>query len=142
MNIRYFEWRWEEDVVIEYRRDGECNGCGMCCMVRIQWDVSRPDNDPFIGWSPRNGNRGRCAHAKVSTAVLINNNHWRYFDDIKIGTEPEICGMLTADKRCKIHAGKALIASAWPMSPVHVEALSECSYTFEEIGRWKISELE
>lgn len=146
--IRYLEWRWDEDTVIEYRRAGECNGCGMCCMVRIEWLLPRRSEPEFTpehilgvhGWNPRNGSLVPL-RIGIETEVIVDGRR-RYFSNITIGKEPDVCSMLTADKRCKIHAGKALIASAWPMSPAQVEALPECSYTFEEIGRWKISELE
>ena len=144
--MQFFEWRWDEDTVIEYRRSGECNGCAACCKVSIEWQVPKnPTSRPeyllgLHGWNNRNGALVP-ARIGIDTEVVINGRH-RYFANIMIGTEPEICMYLGKDNRCRIHEGKALIASAWPMSPAHVAALPECSYTFEEIGRWKISELK
>jgi Fe-S-cluster containining protein len=144
--IYYFEWRWADDEVIQWQRDGDCNGCGACCKTLIQFTMSRaylpPVND-FSDWLPNNGGV-ISARVGIGVQVMINGKS-RYFDNIQIiPNDPnhKPCGYLTADNRCRVHAGKNRLCAMWPMTPTHAAAFEECSYTFTEIGRWKISELE
>src|SRR5712691_7519931 len=37
---QFYEWNYDEGVVILYERLGECNGCGDCCMAAIQFAVA------------------------------------------------------------------------------------------------------
>jgi Fe-S-cluster containining protein len=137
--MRYFEWDYTNDSVVEYERSGECNECGQCCTRVIRF-VIRNNTYPITGWNPHNGataplQSGRFAEVRVG-------DKRRFFNNAIITDEIVPCTMLTAEKRCAIHAGKHLLARAWPMTPDHVSAIPECSYSFREVGRWKISELE
>lgn len=134
---RFFELDNDAGVVIEYERLGECNGCGMCCMEQVAFAIGGKDVPQ--GWDFRNGwhpvNKGK------SSGVLVNG-HWRWFSNFVFGGNPNFkaCHNLSADKRCKIHLGKTLLSRAWPITPDHAAAFSECSYTFQEINRWPMDD--
>ena len=54
---RFFEWNYDDGIVIAYERLGECNGCGDCCRAEIRFNVTgelTPGNTP---WEER-GNGG------------------------------------------------------------------------------------
>jgi Fe-S-cluster containining protein len=142
--MRYFEWDFDNDIVIEYARSGECSECGACCMAVIRFNAFNKGigkTNPILGWDNRNGEFINPASGVVND-LEINGKH-RYFWNVRVTNEPYVaCTMLSEDKRCKIHLGKHLLSRAWPMSPKQVTPFAECTYMFEEIGRWKISELE
>lgn len=141
--IRYFEWDFETGYVTEYTRQGECNGCGACCMTLIRWEYSQDVHRELTlhtgltTWNFGNGSPYMDYPTGVYTSVLIGGK-WRYFRDLTVHTdEPQKkCRELTDDLKCRVHMGKRLISSAWPMLPRHVAPFSECSYEFTEIARW------
>jgi hypothetical protein len=141
--MRFFEWDYDADSVVEYARDGECNECGACCSVLIKfapYPTGQGQLNPILGWDSRNGEFINARKGKI-TEVRVGGKS-RYFYDITITDEPERCAMLTDDNRCRVHLGKRLLSRAWPITPDQVAAFKDCSYTFREIGRWKISEVE
>src|SRR5258708_38098563 len=47
---RFYEWNYDEGVVILYERLGECNGCGDCCLAAIQFTVAGRLNKADRPW--------------------------------------------------------------------------------------------
>lgn len=145
-DMRYFEWDYDNDTLTEFVREGECNGCGACCMTVIKWQYSQANRDEIEArtglrsWNPSNG-VSQAHREGVVTEIRIGDKS-RYYADLVVTDKAERCPCLTSDKRCAVHTGKRRICTAWPMSPRHVEPFKECSYSFREIGRWKISEIE
>lgn len=137
--MRFYEWNYDTDTLIEYERDGECNGCGACCMGVITFQVTGGEAFKAIH-NPHNG--GPTTDEKGVWLSISVGDKRRFFKMVSIEKTDHRCPMLTDDNHCRIHAGKYLFSRAWPMNPSQVRAFEKCSYTFREIGRWKISELE
>jgi hypothetical protein len=138
--MRYLEWDFDNDLLIEYERLGECNGCGQCCKAVIHFTAAN-FNSP-VRHNPRNGGP-TTDNQGVWTAVMNEQGQTRFFKITAIEDIPDhACGRLTDDNRCRIQTGKPRICTAWPISPSQVAPFGQCSYTFREIERWKISEPE
>lgn len=135
---RYYKFDFDQGVVIEYERQGECCECGACCNTVIKWQGTNGGPKGIKEWNGGNGDLAIFREG-VWTGIYIKDR-WRFFKDMQITDEPHKCSMLTDDNRCKIHTGKRLISSAWPMLPDHVTPFAECSYTFTEVGRWTVAE--
>lgn len=141
--MTYTEWDFDNDIVTVYERHGECNGCGACCATVIRFATNNRglgQPNPISGWDPRNGEFSSISHSGVVNEVQVGGRR-RFFMNIEITDEPYRCSMLTADNRCMIHVGKHLLSREWPLSPKQVTPFPECSYTFEILGQWKISEI-
>ncbi len=141
--VRYFEWDIPNDKVVEYARAGECCGCGACCMAFIAFTTQAHGfghANPIAGWNSANGELAPCADG-ISIEVKVGDKR-RFFNNMRIETKDQPrCSHLTADNRCSTHIGKMLLHRTWPMTPSQVTPFPECTYTFTEVGRWKISEL-
>lgn len=143
-NVHYLEWNFEQDTVVEYARLGDCCECGACCQQIIEFtcmDRGFGQPNPIEGWHPGNGEFEIRRNLGIVNEISVNGKR-RFFHALRVTQEVKPCAMLTNDNRCKIHTGKHLLSRAWPMSPAQVQPFSECTYHFEEVGRWKISELE
>lgn len=141
MNIEYYKFDFDECVVIRYERDGECNGCGLCCKYLIRFEGEERGfgkANPVTGWDPRNGDL-RLYQGGITNAVVVNGK-WRYFRNVEIMGEYQPCRRLTDDNKCKIHMGKHLLSRAWPMSPEQASEFPECSYSFREVERKTMDE--
>lgn len=97
--------------------------------------------NPILGWHPANGEFTTDPSGCVNE-VQINGKR-RFFRNIEIvAGEQNRCPSLTEGNRCAIHLGKMLLHRAWPLSPRHVTPFPDCSYSFREVWRRKISEPE
>lgn len=135
-DMRYFTFDYNAGTVIEWERTGECNGCAACCTTVIRWQIDM--NSQLPGWDGRNGATTTDRQGR-ETGVYINGR-WRFFKSLEVTTESHRCSMLTANNRCIVHTGKRLISRAWPMAPEHVTPFPQCSYSFQEVGRWTVEE--
>lgn len=140
--MRFYRWDYDNDTLIEYEREGECNMCGQCCMAYIFYRVAgkrTPGKSSAMG----DGVDGTGVWAGVSQGRMT-----RY---VKLLEVSNIGGQACPAYRfngCTEHAkkslrmdGKLALCAAWPMIPDQVELFDECSYSFVEIGRWKISDI-
>lgn len=137
--MRYFKWDYEKMEMIEYDRQGECNGCGACCKALIKFKTSQPShpND-----DPRNGGTG-TDETGVWAELMFDNEARRLwkFDPVEKDM-PDPCPQLSADHRCGIHNHFSNLCSQWPIIPDNVTPFSECSFKFVEINRVPIDEPE
>lgn len=140
---RYFVWNYDMVEVVEYERHGECNGCGQCCAAYIFYDRSGTligsENGCAVGDSA--GPEG------IWHEVTEGEHRWLIrLREVKLNASR--CPSLTDDNRCAVHADKSAVKGVlplcdiWPMGPEQVEPFDQCSYRFEEIGRWAFSELD
>jgi Fe-S-cluster containining protein len=138
--IRYFEWDYDKNVVIEYEREGECNGCGDCCKAAIRFFVTAGvnPNDPQAAWEAA-GNGGLSTTGKGQWSEIQIGDKRRFFQIQEITLGAHTCRHLTEDKKCDIHFTKPLFHKAWPMAPGQVSPFERCSYSFREIGRRPIT---
>ena len=141
--MRFLKWDYDKDVVIEYKRFGECNGCGACCMTFIQYQMAGKMTKYPIAMGTGTSESGVWAE-------LRHKGMHRFMRILKIGARGinTPCSSLAAEGQCSVHTEKSLslrgkfaLCKAWPIIPEHVMEFQKCSYTFSEIGRWKISEL-
>jgi len=136
--MRFFEWDYDNQVVIEYERLGECNGCGDCCTALIPFTIAGVSKASAESWDEA----GKGGPATTGTGVWnevpvgVTRRFFRV-GDIDPATRHR-CPHLTEDNQCAIHLIKPLFHKAWPLSPRHVAALERCSYSFRELGRWPL----
>jgi Fe-S-cluster containining protein len=138
---RFFEWNYDEGIVLAYERLGECNGCGDCCRAEIWLNVAgelTPGNTP---WEERGNGGPDTTGQGIWNEVRIGDVR-RFFLVRNAAPGNLHCAQLTEDNRCKIHLTKPLFDKAWPMSPRHIVPMPRCSYTFRELARWSLEALK
>jgi hypothetical protein len=137
---RFYEWNYDEGVVILYERIGECNGCGDCCLAAIQFTVAGRLNKGERPWEEYgNGGSDTTGHDIWSEARVGDER--RFFRIVDTQLNGGRCRHLTEDMRCDIHFTKPLFHKSWPMSPRQVTPFERCSYTFRELARWPLGAL-
>ena len=133
--MRFLKWDYDNMEVVEYKRVGECNGCGDCCKQEIHYRLAGKHTNT---WGA--GIMGNTVNAEGVWSEYGYGNSRRFIklDFVKDGNP---CPLLK-DNRCTMHAEKSIkiggqgaLCLAWPIIPEHVELYNNCSYTFEEIGR-------
>ncbi len=143
MGRRYIEWDFDKGVVVEYKRHGECNRCGDCCVALIQFTIDGR-------YSPLLKTRIAATSTEDKKAVDNAPNVWielkaddkRYLHKmLEIDVEhKQPCGKLIIEDgvaSCKIQFDKDVFHKEWPMSPQHVTPFPRCSYSFEKVKEWK-----
>ncbi len=139
--MHFYKHDYANDTLIKYERQGECNMCGQCCMALIAYKLAgkrTKGHAPMSITTDWDGVWSEVAQGKIRRFAKLP-------DVSKSGDH--ICPAFRFNG-CTHHAKKSLrmkgdlaLCAAWPVIPEHVEAFDECSYTFNEVGRWKISEL-
>jgi Fe-S-cluster containining protein len=139
--IRYFEWDYNNNVVVEYERLGECNGCGDCCMALIRFFVTTKaqTTDRQETWYIAGNGGVSTTGMGVWSEVQIGGKR-RFYEVLEVSPGGKTCPHLTEDKRCDIHATKPLFHKVWPIMPSQVTPFERCSYSFREVGRRPIVE--
>lgn len=134
---RFLKWDFDEDTITEYRRLGECNNCGACC---IDINRYRTLGRKTLGY----GQMGDKVQPEGIWAEWWEGNNRRFISLPRLTGEHRICDELK-DKRCKVHglksASRHTLCLAWPIIPEHLTLYPECSYTFEEIAVYRIGQL-
>lgn len=138
--ILFYEWDYDTGKVIQYQRNGECNECGQCCIALIGMKTAFDRSKGESGG--RNGGTGTTEKGIWSEVEIDNAS--RYYQITEIDTEntESRCPALSQENKCTEHFDRANLCKDWPMSPRQAEPFSDCSYSFEEIERWNISELK
>ena len=138
----YRVWDYDNDVVIEYKRLGECNGCGQCCLAYIEYDMA----GNLIGSTDGCSVGDASGEGGVWHEVKEGKNRW-FIRLKRVDLNKSRCPSLLEDNRCAYHTEKSAakgfipLCDIWPMGPEQVIPFDQCSYQFEEVGRWVISEL-
>lgn len=139
MDVRYFQWDYDKGIVIEYKRLGECNGCGDCCKAEIRLSANVYDNTVN---QQRDG--GGYTDMKGIWNEVREDNRSYFFHFSPINTqvidEGHRCPMLTQANKCAVYNNRQRICTTWPTSPDQVEALPNCSYRFELVKQYTIEE--
>jgi Fe-S-cluster containining protein len=131
---QYIDWNYDTGIAIEYRRDGECNGCGQCCNAKIMYLRNRND-DLYSRPGDLSGHWGE-AH---------NDDNRIFLKMIDVGS-PRVapCSALGVDKnwksRCTIYDKRPIICKEFPLLPREIEAFDQCSFRFVEIRRWNFAD--
>lgn len=142
---RFLKWDFDADEVIEYERIGECNGCAQCCVAEIAYRIAGHRNDEGQTFLYNAGTMGDSCERQGVWSEYSDSEQRRFISIKEINFNHEPCKMLV-DKKCAIHERKSLqelpLCKTWPIIPEHVEPFKDCSYSFKEIGRWKISDCQ
>ncbi len=131
---RFIKWDFDAGVGIEYERQGECNGCGACCIDKIKYthagtmtEGPGPMGDRVVPrgiWAEyRDGTESRFISLPTRTGIHIPCN-------------------LLRDGLCMVHPNKSVneVALCWtfPIIPEHAALYPKCSYSFVEVSRCPI----
>lgn len=134
----FFEWDYDNGVVIEYERLGECNGCGDCCKAVIQFAVAGSLSGPPDDWATAGNGGPATGGTGVWGEVRVGDNR-RFFKIIPADRNSDHrCQHLTEDNRCAIQQTKPLFHKAWPMSPRQIVQFERCSYSFRVVAYWPL----
>jgi hypothetical protein len=131
----YREWDYDRMVVTAYRRSGKCKKCGACCRAHVSFGYMMP---PRAG-DPRKG--GNTTDA-VGVWQELDAGRWRYFYRITVNLEENVCGGLQEDGCCADHEDpdRSMLCQIWPLTPADISKFPNCGWSFEEVGRWPLTE--
>jgi hypothetical protein len=141
---QFYEWDYDAHKIILWQRNGECNHCGECCKKAgaIQFEVSdtmMSDNTFPDGFNSQAG--GDTTNGKGNWNEFQWHGQRRFFGNVRtLDKEVSPCSEWQ-DGRCAIHnADKPVICHQWPLSPRQIEPYPDCSYTFEKIEEYPLTE--
>lgn len=137
----FYEWNYDEGVVILYERLNECNGCGDCCMAAIQFAVAGRLTKGERPWEEHGNGGSDTTGTNIWSEVRVGEER-RFFRQIEAKPGTGRCQNLTEDMRCAIHFTKPLFHKSWPMAPRQITEFKRCSYTFRELARWSLDTLQ
>lgn len=133
---RYLAWDFDAGEAVEFERKGECNQCGECCrvLIRFQWCDTTGDG----GRNGGNATDGKGVWEEIETPAGR-----RFFRLQEIQPGGGGCPQLLGNQ-CQEHdaSDRAMCCTEWPWHPDQVKAFPGCSYTFEEINRWRFEPTE
>lgn len=123
---------YDNKIIAEWYRVGNCNHCGECCNVMIH--LKQFDNS--------DGRDGMChTDNKGVWYEWVGYGRTRYWKtsiewENKIHDCYDSCGNTCYDGS----PSKGLICTAWPLHPLHVEGFDNCSYQFIKLNEWKMED--
>lgn len=118
--MKFYEWDYDNGIVTQYERLGECRQCGECCRATINLGCIKPpyNTDGKGVWCDTLSGRYRYLF-KVT--------------GVELGTG-DCCRLVNG--LCLDHGKKLAICRLWPMGPCCIESFPGCGYSFREIGHW------
>lgn len=131
----YTIWDYDAHTVTRFRREGECNGCGLCCRRKITFAVVNPVEKGNLrqgGWFT--SGQGQWIEAHVDGKRL-------YFRMRENEPGTVACVHLGEDNLCQNYENRPMLCRTWPHSPYDLLRVPECSYTFQILGHWRFEEL-
>lgn len=148
MPTEFYEWDYENDRVVLWQRHGECNHCGQCCMLAggIEFKVTDTSEvGPGMypeDFNPQNGGDSPGVVGKWSEFQNRDGERF-YFGDIAFFPKPspKPCPCWK-NSRCSIYEERPEICRVWPTNPTQIIPFDECSFSFEKVAEWRISELD
>lgn len=108
---RYLDWDYTTGEVVEYAREGECNGCGACCMALIRFTSHAGRGDAKLG-ATGTDEKGVWHELREDDGVR------RFYRTDAIEVNATRCKMLDANKRCAVHVEKDKVCASFPLSPI------------------------
>jgi hypothetical protein len=137
-HLQYFVWDYDQGIVTEYKRLGECNGCGQCCRAVIRYVTAqeKPFVDGFLG----------SGSDKKGIWIEATDGDRRWALKLLEIEHPEgfRCEHLLEGNLCVVHniknarKDRLALCDLWPMGPQHVDPFDQCSYTFEKVSEFPI----
>lgn len=138
MNRRYLEIDYDRQIVIEYKRAGECNQCAACCWAYIQYGQTGNEGNSGLG--------GGTTHKGIWHGVLEDGKYYlAQTNYIKPGHQT--CSALLEGGKCDFHNEKnykdrvRALCDIYPTNPTEIVLFPKCSYSFEKIGEWPMPEI-
>ena len=127
--VTYIDWDYENEIAIRYERLGECNQCGDCCLKTIH--LRMVDGDKWTHGGSTTDGEGRWSEIETEKRDFV-----KFFTN---GDEPSLCLKLI-NNLCSVNGDKPWCCAVWPTAPADIETFPNCSYSFNEVGRWKFDE--
>lgn len=134
-NLVYL-WDYDQKIVFQYGRFGECDRCGSCCMGGVHFSVTDVvDVDEL-----RSGGRATTGDGAW---VETSSNGVRVFYRIK-PYQPggKRCSRLQDNQMCGIYSNRPLFCRGWPFLPAEIIPFPECSYQFQKLGQWPFEQIK
>ena len=137
----FYEWDYDAKKVTTWRRTGECNHCGACCVkggeiVFDTYDSSMMPNVTLYesnDYSPQNGGDMTTGEGiwtqNIGEPIYFGNVR---HDPTAKGTKPDPCPCFI-DGKCEINETKPKLCQVFPQSPSQIKTFPDCSYVFEMI---------
>jgi Fe-S-cluster containining protein len=130
-----YHWDYDQKMVIQYLRQGQCSMCGCCCKGHLPISVA-DKYDPDI---PQQG--GRSTTGK-GTWIEVNYNKQRvFFKTGKYQPRQKVCNHLNENHQCSAYIYRPLFCQEFPLSPDNIFEFPECTYFFEKVGEWAFHQL-
>ena len=132
---QFILWDYDARTITKFRREGECNNCGVCCRMKITFAVVNPveeDNLRQGGWFT--SGQGQWVEARV-------DGHRQFFRMRSVMESDSCCVHLGEDNRCQIYRQRPLLCRTWPHTPFDLVNVPQCSYRFQILGHWLFEEL-
>ncbi len=132
----FYEWNYDTETVMEYQRSGKCNQCGECCKAGVEFIITSWLDD----FDSRNG--GTTTTGRGVWFSVGDGDNRRFWQVRKMEPGTTKCKSLAGNGTCAWHPNKERKCSDWPMHPSLVKPFKDCSYVFEKLTSWNLSELE
>jgi len=128
----FTEWDYERRRLTQWKRLGECNGCGDCCRAEIAVRTTGPSSGNWYGDSTTG--RGVWFGAQS----LDGLKHF-YAQTVKIGeANGQAACKAHCAEGCAIYDRRPTLCHVWPAAPAQAKAYPRCSYTFERGDVWEL----
>jgi Fe-S-cluster containining protein len=130
-----FHWDYDQKLVIQYLRQGQCSKCSSCCQGHLPICVV-DKYDPDI---PQQGGK-----STTGKGIWIEVNHKQnrvFFNTGEFQPRQKVCNHLNDKNECASYFQRPLFCQEFPLSPDNIIAFPECTYTFKKIGEWSFHQL-
>jgi Fe-S-cluster containining protein len=134
-NQPVFHWDYDQKLVIQYLRQGQCSRCGGCCKGHLPISIANK-YDPDI---PQQG--GKCTDGKGLWIEIIHKRQRVFFKTGKYQPREKVCTHLNAKNECISYSRRPLFCQEFPLSPDNITAFPECTYSFKKVGEWTFHQL-
>lgn len=134
-NLVYL-WDYDQKIVVQYGRFGECTRCGSCCMGGVHFSVTDAvDKDEL--------RRGGQATTGVGKWMETRSNGVRTFFKMK-PYQPggKRCSHLGENQVCSIYSNRPPFCRGWPFLPTDITPFPNCTYQFQKLGQWSFEEIK
>jgi Fe-S-cluster containining protein len=130
-----YHWDYDQKLVIQYLRQGQCSKCGSCCKGYLPVSVVNR-------YDPDNPLRGGKSTTGKGIWIEVNHNGQRVFFKTGIFQPREkVCNHLNENNECASYFQRPLFCQEFPLSPDNIMAFPECTYSFEKVGEWTFHQL-
>ena len=125
-------WDYDTGTGYEYARSGSCNGCTLCCQGVLRWQVCSPSELLACASDLGGGlwTNGSGQWQEIDTGA--NHVYRKYLEYTR---NAEMCPSLLAG-RCNAYDARSMYCRTFPLTPLEVSDIPECSYRFTITGSY------